>query len=216
MIIDASAYYNIYNDFLSQESVAAPLYGNVSNFDLTGYDPANPASIVNLNPDTQQILAALNNEDFVRYSAYTNSPETVNSYGASISASTKVFNGFDLSANYTWAILDFDVANNPDTRTNFNTPEHKVKVSFGKDDLFKNFGFNTSWRWSDNYYWESNFGDGDIPAFNVIDAQINYKFPEHKTVLKLGANNLLVDEYFTAFGTGFIGSQYYLSLTFNN
>jgi hypothetical protein len=140
----------------------------------------------------------------------------VKSYGAAIGLSTKVFNGFDLGANYTYSILDFDVAANPDVRTSFNTPEHKIKASFGKTDLFENFGFNLSWRWSDNYFWEAGFGDGEIPAFNVIDAQVNYRIPKYKSTIKLGATNLLQDEYYTAFGTGFIGSQYYLSLTINN
>lgn len=215
-IIDASAYYNSYNDFLANESVVAPLYGNVSNFDLTGYDPNNPASVAGLNPDTQQILAALDNGDFNRYQTYTNSEETVNSYGAALSISTKVFNGFDLSANYTYAHLDFDVKSNPDFRTSFNTPDHKAKVAFGNTDLFTNFGFNLAWRWSDNYYWESSFGDGEIPAFHVVDAQINYRIPSLKSSIKVGAVNLLQDEYFTAFGTGFIGSQYYVSWTINN
>ena len=62
-----------------------------------------------------------------------------------LQVSTKVFRWtFDLSANYTYANLDFDIKANPDFRTNFNTPDHKVKVSFGNTDLFKNFGFNVS------------------------------------------------------------------------
>ena len=215
-IIDASAYYTTYNDFLANENVVAPLYGDVSNFNLTGYDPSNPATIANLNADTQQILAALQNDDFVGYQTYTNTEETVNSYGAAISVSTKVFDGFDLSANYTWARLDFDVAGNPDFQTNFNTPEHKVKLSFGKTELIKNLGFNVAWRWSDNYFWEASFGNGEIPAFNVLDAQVNFRVPSLKSTIKLGATNLLADEYFTAFGTGFIGSQYYVALTINN
>ncbi len=215
-IIDASAYYNSYQDFLANESVIAPFYGNASNFDLTGYDPENPATVAGLNPDTQQVLAALNNGDYQVYQTYTNSDEKVNSYGAAVQVSTKVFNGFDISANYTYAKLDFDTKNNPDFRTNFNTPEHKVKATFGKTELFKNFGFNVAWRWSDNYFWEASFGDGEVPAYHVIDAQISYKVPSLKSTFKAGATNLLQDEYFTAFGTGYIGSQYYLSWTINN
>ena len=194
----------------------APFYGNVANFDLTGYDPNNPATIGGLNADTQQILAALSNDDFQPYQTYTNSDEEVNSYGAAVQVSTKIFDGFDISANYTYARLDFDVNANPDFRTNFNTPEHKVKVSFGKTELFKNFGFNTSWRWSDNFFWEASFGDGEVPAYNVLDAQVNYRIPSLKSTFKAGATNLFQDEYFTAFGTGLIGSMYYVSWTINN
>ncbi|WP_132704692.1 TonB-dependent receptor [Winogradskyella wandonensis] len=195
-VIDASAYYNQYQDFLANETVIAPLYGTVGDNSLS--------------------LAAIANGDFQAYQTYTNSDADINSYGAAVQVSTKIFDGFDLSANYTYAKLDFDVNANPDFRTNFNTPEHKVKVSFGKTDLFENFGFNVAWRWSDNYFWEASFGDGEVPAFNVLDAQINYRIPSFKSTFKLGATNLLQDEYFTAFGTGFIGSQYYLSWTINN
>ena len=162
-------------------------------------------------------LAAIGAGDFQVYQTYTNSDADVNSYGAAIGVSTKVLGNFDLGANYTYAHLDFDTEANPDFRTNFNTPEHKVKGTFGNSELFKNFGFNVAWRWSDNYEWEASFGDGAVPAFHVIDAQINYKVPSFlKSQFKVGATNLLMDEYFTAFGTGFIGSMYYVSWTINN
>ena len=207
-IIDASAYYSTYKDFLANETVVAPLYGNV--------DPNGDGEIDLTDPQTQLAIAALQNEDFVGYQTYTNSEETVNSFGAAVAVSTKVLDGFDLSANYTFARLDFDVAGNPDFQTNFNTPEHKVKLGFGKTEVVKNLGFNVAWRWSDNYFWESSFGSGEVPAFNVLDAQVNYRIPSLKATIKAGATNLLADEYFTAFGTGLIGSQYYVSLTINN
>jgi outer membrane receptor protein involved in Fe transport len=203
IIVDASAYFNHYQDFLANETVIAPFYGDVQ--------------LTETLPDgTPLAVAAIANGDFQAYQTYTNSNEDVNSYGAAIQVSAKVFNGFDLSANYTYSKLDFDVKKNPDFRTNFNTPEHKVKASFGKTELFKNFGFNVSWRWSDNYFWEASFGDGDVPSFNVLDAQVNFRIPSLKSTFKAGATNLLQDEYFTAFGTGFIGSQYYVSWTINN
>lgn len=37
-----------------------------------------------------------------------------------------------------------------------------------------------------------------------------------KSTFKAGGTNLLGNEYFTAFGTGFIGSMYYVSWTINN
>ncbi len=195
-VIDLSAYYNSYSDFLANEAVIAPLYGTVGDGSLS--------------------VAALANGDSVTYQTYTNSDVDVNSYGGSIGVSTKVFGNFDLSANYTYTKQDFDDEKFPDFRTNFNTPEHKVKASFGNTNLFENFGFNTSWRWSDTYFWQAAFGDGDIPSFHVVDAQINYTVPSLKTTFKAGATNLLGDEYYTAFGTGFIGSMYYVSLVINN
>ncbi len=203
-VIDASAYMNQYQDFISTVDVVAPFYGDVQ---LTETVPGTPIP---------QAIAALAGSDYQAYRAYTNTDADVNSYGAAIGVSTKVFNGFDLSANYTYAKLDFDREANPDFQTNFNTPEHKVKASFGKTEMLKNLGFNLSWRWSDTYIWESSFANGTVPSFHVFDAQINYTVPSLKSTFKVGAANLLNDEYFTAAGTGFIGAQYYVSWTINN
>ena len=205
IIIDASGYYNSYKDFLANETVIAPFYGDVQ---LTQNLPGT---------NTPLAIAALSSGDFQAYQTYTNSDADVNSYGAAIGVSAKIFGNFDIGGNYTYAYLDFDTEANPDFRTNFNTPEHKVKATFGNTDLFKNFGFNVAWRWSDTYEWEASFGDGQVPAFHVLDAQFNYRVPNFlKSQFKVGATNLLMDEYFTAFGTGFIGSMYYVSWTINN
>ncbi|MEN3323415.1 TonB-dependent receptor [Mariniflexile soesokkakense] len=216
VILDFSAYYNTYKDFIANESVVATHYGNNANFDLTGFNPQNPASVAGLNQDTQLILAALRNNDFARYQTYTNSETNVNSYGGAIAINTKVLGNFDLGTNYTYSNFEFDKIANPNFRPSFNTAEHKVKATFGHTELFKNFGFNIAWRWSDTYLWESSFGDGQIPAYHVIDAQMNYRIPSLKSSFKVGATNLLGDDYATAFGTGLIGSMYYLSWTINN
>ena len=205
VIVDLSGYYNSYKDFISNETVIAPFYGDVQ---LTQNIPGT---------ETPLAIAALGSGDFQVYQTYTNSDADVNSYGAAIGISTKILGNFDLGGNYTYAYLDFDTEANPDFQTNFNTPEHKVKATFGNANLFKNFGFNVAWRWSDNYLWEASFGDGEVPAFNVLDAQINFRAPKIlKSTFKIGATNLLADEYFSAFGTGFIGSMYYVSWTINN
>lgn len=196
IIVDLSVYYNKYQDFISGENVIAPFYGVVGDNSLS--------------------IAAIANQDYKVYQTYTNSEADVNSYGASIGISTKIFGDFDLSGNYTYSKQDFDQDAFPDFRTNFNTPEHKFKASFGNTDLFENFGFNIAYRFSDDYYWQATFGDGLVPEFQTIDAQINFRVPSLKSTFKAGATNLLGDEYFTAFGTGFIGSQYYISWTINN
>ena len=49
----------------------------------------------------------------------------------------------------------------------------------------------------------------------VLDAQINYAIKDWKTIVKIGANNLLGNDYRTNIGAGFVGQLYYISLTFN-
>ena len=195
LIVDFSAYHNSYKDFISTEIVVAPLYGVAGDGGLS--------------------VASIANGDFTAYSAYTNSRAGITSYGASIGLSTKVFSDFDLRGSYTYAKLDED-KNFPDFNTNFNTPEHKFKASFGNTALFENFGFNVAYRFSDDYFWEASFGNGVVEEFHTVDAQINYTVPSIKSSFKAGATNLLGTEYNTAFGTGNIGSMYFLSWTINN
>lgn len=195
-IVDASAYYNSYKNFISGEDVIAPLYGTVGDNSLS--------------------VDAINFDDTQEYQTYTNSEAIVDSYGAAIGVTTKVFGNYDLGANYTFAKFDFDKEKYPDFQTSFNTPEHKVKVMFGNTQAFKNFGFNVAWRWSDTYFWEAAFGDGQIPSFHTLDAQLSYTIPKLKSVIKVGGTNLLGDDYYTAIGTGFIGTMYYASIVINN
>jgi outer membrane receptor for ferrienterochelin and colicin len=196
LAIDLSVYYNQYQDFISGKNVIVPFYGNVGDNTLS--------------------LLALQNGDYTAFQTYTNSAADISSYGASIGLNTRVFNDFNLGLNYTYSKFDFDQASDPDFEAGFNTPEHKVKLQFGKTELFKNFGFNVNLRWQDEYLWESTFLDATIGARTVLDAQVNYSVPSWKSVFKLGGANLTGKEYLSAPGVGAIGSQYYVSWTVNN
>lgn len=194
--IDLSMYYNNYEDFISSKNVAVPFYGNAGDNTLS--------------------LLALQNGDYKGFSVYTNSTADISSYGASIGLNTKILEGFDVGLSYTFAKFDFDQTTDPDFEAGFNTPKHKVKFQFGNSNLFENFGFNLNVRWQDEYYWESSIHDTTIDARTVVDAQVNYRLPSLKSVIKLGGANLLGKEYFSAPGVGAIGSQYFLSWTINN
>ena len=83
------------------------------------------------------------------------------------------------------------------------------------ENLIENLGFNVNLRWNDEYLWESTFADAIIEAKTVVDAQVNYTVDKWKSVFKVGAANLGGKEYFSAPGTGIIGSQYFVSWTIN-
>ncbi|MGB5508189.1 TonB-dependent receptor [Robiginitalea sp.] len=193
--IDLSGYYNTYDNFISNTNVLVPLYGQAGDNALS--------------------LLALQNGDVEVYQNYTNSPADVQSYGATIGLDAKVLGDFDFGINYTYAEFEFDQAAFPDFRTQFNTPNHKVKASFGHTELFKNFGFFINYRWSDSYEWQNTFADGPIPSFSVLDAQVNYTVPSLKSIFKLGGSNILGEDFFSAVGTGIVGSIFYVSWTVN-
>ena len=206
--VDLSVYYNQYQDFIAGKNVVVPYYGDVA---FTQTAPVGPGGA-----PVPLSLVALSQGDFTVFSTYTNTSADINSYGASIGLTTNIFGGFNLGANYTYAKFDFDQASDPDFEAGFNTPEHKVKIQFGKQNVFKNFGFNINARWQDEYRWESTFLDADIASRTVIDAQMNYSVPAWKSVFKVGGANLTGQEYLSAPGVGAIGSQYYVSWTINN
>jgi outer membrane cobalamin receptor len=193
--IDLSGYYNAYKNFISGTNVVVPFYGEAGDGGLS--------------------LLALQNGDFQAFQTYTNSEADINSYGATLGIDAKILGNFDIGGSYTYTELDFEREAFPDLLISFNTPNHKFKASFGNTELFKNFGFNINYRWTDTYFWEATFADGQISAYSVLDAQINYACPSIKSVFKLGGSNLLGEEYFSAVGTGAVGSIYYLSWTIN-
>ena len=124
--------------------------------------------------------------------------------------------GYNLGINYTWNEFisgeDYEQGN---TLFDFNTPEHKVNINFGNRNLFKNFGFNITYRYQTDFRWEGFFAQGDVPAYNTLDAQVSYKLPSLKSVLKLGGSNLSNKYYVQSFGGPSIGALYYLSITFD-
>ncbi len=194
--VDLSGYYNSYEGFISGRNVLVPFYGQAGDGGLS--------------------LLALSRGDFQAFQTYTNSAADINSYGAAIAINTKIFDGFEIGMNYTWAKFDFDRTTDPDFEPGFNTPEHKFKLQFGKPNLFKNFGFNFNLRWQNEFLWESTFHDAIVDGRTVLDAQINYTLPKLKSVIKVGAVNFTGQQYFSAPGVGMIGSQYFVSWTINN
>lgn len=197
MAFDLSIYYNDYEDFIGNKTVIVPFFGKADFSD---------GGVAGL---------ALQSGDYKAFQIYTNSTADISSYGGTVGYTTKIFGNYDFGVNYTYAKFDFDKASDPDYKAGFNTPEHKVKVSFGNTSMFDNFGFNVNFRWNDEYFWESSFVDAMVEANSVIDAQINYSVPKWKSVFKLGGANLGGNEYVSAPGVGQIGSQYYFSWTIN-
>ncbi len=200
--MDISGYYNQYDGFISTKTVIVPKYGM--------------ADLSDIHPVVQQpnAIIAIANGDFQPFQVYTNSTAEVSSYGGTLGLSTGI-GKFDLGLNYTYATFDFDQTTDPDYEAGFNTPEHKVKVSLGSEELFKNFGFGVNYRWQDEFLWEANIANAMIPARSVIDAQINYNVPSLKSILKVGGTNIGGDDYLVAPASGKIGQQYYVSWTIN-
>ncbi|MGL2965203.1 TonB-dependent receptor [Flavobacterium sp. XGLA_31] len=205
---DINAYYNIYNNFLGNLTVVAPYYGTATDSPAFMPEPG-------MSDLASQSVHAILNGNTRNYQLYTNTDIEIHSLGFGVGVVKKLPKNFEVTANYNYAQFDFDQAKDPSFEAGFNTPKHRVKLSVGNDNLFKNFGFNVSGRWNSEYLWQSTFVDGMIDAATVIDAQINYGIPKLKSVLKIGAANIGGKEYQQVLGAGLIGQQYFASLTIN-
>jgi outer membrane receptor protein involved in Fe transport len=70
--------------------------------------------------------------------------------------------------------------------------------------------------WQDSFFWESDgFADGNVKAYTTLDAQVNYRLPKIKSMIKLGGTNIMNKYYQTSFGNPYIGGMYYASFAYN-
>jgi outer membrane receptor protein involved in Fe transport len=150
------------------------------------------------------------------YLVYSNAKGSVSSQGFSGSLTYTLPKGFSVSGNYTWAKLSKEDDADPIIPA-FNTPEHKVNLTFGNRNVYKNIGFNLVWHWQDKFMYQFAFVPGynaEVPSFQTLDAQISARLRKNLG-LKVGGTNIFNTRYVQAFGAATIGSLYYVSLTFD-
>jgi iron complex outermembrane recepter protein len=188
LLVDVNAYYNSYEDFIGSLDI-------VSNHMTMHQGDTVVAGTV--------------------FSPYVNSAATVSSFGVGVGLTYNLPKGYQLTGNYNYATLEEDKDQDPNFRSGFNTPKNKFTVGIGNRKLTKTLGFNVSYRWQDEFLWESDFGAWNVPSFGVIDAQVSYRITAIKTIAKIGGANIGGGDYRTNLGGPFVGQQYYISLTFD-
>lgn len=188
------------------------LFADITGYYTTYTDFIGGDEYVLKNPTTHQ-------NKFVKagqvYSPYTNSPEDVTSWGLSLGFNYSVYKGYTLSTTYNYAEFEDNSAEDSQFRAGFNTPNNKFTVGIGNRAVTKKLGFNLTYRWQEEFLWQSDFGSDMIGEFGVLDAQISYKVPSIKTMVKVGGTNIGGGDYRTNFGGPFVGQMYYVSLTFD-
>ena len=201
LLIDAYYYFSSYRDFIAEidftqtaTSDGLPPYGG----------EANPEGIVQQTVRTQ------------RFGFDVNADGVVNAQGFAVGAEYALARGFVLGGNVAYnELIDQQDLLDQGFRASYNTPLWRYNLKVANRKVTDNFGFSINWRWQDAFLWESSFGTGIIPAYQTLDAQVSYKLPSLKSVVKLGGSNILNERYTTSFGNPRMGAIYYLSLTFD-
>jgi hypothetical protein len=147
-----------------------------------------------------------------RYRVYTNAKNKYDSYGSSLGITWIFYKKFTVSGNTNFNKLSSNPT--PDLfLTGFNTPNWVTNISFSNREVFKNVGFNIVWRWQNSLYWESTLANGDVAAYQTIDAQVNLRAPKIKTTFKIGGTDILNHRYYQFAAGPTIGALYYMSIT---
>ena len=196
LYVDASYYYNLYDDFI----------GFTVGLDIL-FDPEFGTIPVDVNA--------------LRVTG--NSASKVTTQGAAIGLNYYFSNYFQISGNYTWSKLNTAEDANDDFIPAFNTPEHKYNISLSGRDVpirigglnAPNFGFNINYKWVEGFIFEgSPQFTGLVPSFALLDAQINYNFKRINTTLKIGASNILDNRHLETIGGPLIGRLGYVRLNY--
>lgn len=193
LLVDLYSYYGIYQNFTTRVVVAQAVNGVASSINKS---TINDPTKVNL------------------YSVPTNIVGDVKTFGFGIGLDYQLPLNFSIGANVTSDKL----SGVPDGfMSGFNAPLYRAVASISNSGFgFKKLiGFNITYKWQDKVDYQGDFANGEVPAFSTLDAQVSYKVPQQKLLLKAGATNLLNEYYRNGFGNVTIGGLYYVSIGFN-
>lgn len=192
LMIDVYGYYSQYKNFIARVAVGRGQSAS-TNMAVTAQELASPFTTTN-------------------YSFVYNVPDPVKAYGWGAGAVYQFYKTYSLSANvYSDKLTDVPAG----VVTFFNTPKIRYNLGIANDNLYRNIGFSAIYRWQQKVNWEGTFGTGEIPSYGTLDAQISYRLPEIKSLIKLGATNITNKYYQSAFGNPQVGGLYYISFGYN-
>jgi outer membrane receptor protein involved in Fe transport len=193
LFLDATYYYSFYRDFI-------------------GYNLGVDATFDRLTGLPSRVQA---------YRVAANATDQVTTQGFSIGANYYFSNYYVLNGNYSWNKLNTE-SDDPIIPA-FNTPEHKFNLGVAGRDIplrigglrINNFGFNVNYKWIDTFIFEgSPQFTGEIPQYEMVDAQVNWRSTKWNTTFKLGASNLLDVQTFQTYGGPRIGRLVYFSVLY--
>ena len=194
LVIDWDAYSNVYDGFLGQVEVSVPTTDKVTT-DASAID-----------------MLAANRSKQVRYRVYTNAKNKYKNFGSSLGLTWNFHKKYTIAGNLNYNEIKANETSDVFV-TGFNTPNWVANVSFGNREVIKNLGFNIVWRWQDAFLWESPLANGQVPAYQTVDAQVTLRVPVWKTNIKAGGANIFNKRYIQYAAGPTIGAIYYVAIT---
>lgn len=190
--VDAGYYYSIYNDFIGYN------IGLTSRFNSIGLP-----------------------ENIKVWRVASNASQTVTTQGVAIGFNYYFKKYYMFQGNYSWNRLItqetdpiIPAFNTPLNKFNLGLSGRDLELRIGKSRSF--WGFNVNYKWIQGFIFEgSPQFTGDIPGYDLLDAQVNCNLPEWKTTFKLGAANVLNNLQFQTYGGPRIGRMAYLSFVYD-
>jgi len=192
LYVDASYYYNIYDQFL----------GFRVGLDIEFNELGLPSDV-----------------EVLRASA--NAASRVTTQGFALGTNFYFKKYYQISGNYTWSKLNtqtddeiIPAFNTPEHKFNLSLSGRNVPIQIG-NFRSDNFGFNINYKWIEGFLFEgSPQFTGLIPRYDLLDFQVNYEFQKINTTLKIGASNILDNLHFETVGGPLVGRLGYVKLTY--
>lgn len=207
LFVDASYYYSVYRNFIGGSTIVVPTAA------------AAPGLPIESGLGSGSTRAG--------YSRPANSDEDITISGWSLGLNYLLSKGYTVGGSITNNQMNNFTASTEVPYSGFNTPKNSYKFTFGKRISSGNkWGFNLAYRYQEAFTWESSFPlptttavpiftNTTVPAINNFDAQFSYKLNSIKSIVKLGGTNIGGKPYIQAYGSAYVGSMYYVSLTFD-
>ncbi len=163
----------------------------------------------------------------IGYSRPTNATNNIKVDGWAASINYPISKGYNMGFNVASNDLRKFTPSANQLYAGFNTPKYRYNLSFGKSlRSGENFGFNVILRSQSAFTWEAGFSQPSttsverntntiVPRITNLDAQMTFKLPSFKSTAKIGATNIGGKPYFQAYGSAYVGSMYYLTLTYD-
>lgn len=145
------------------------------------------------------------------YRMYTNSRSIIDNFGFSAGLNYQWNKTLIISANTTFSKLR-NTENQDGLEDGFNTPKWIYNISVSKKNLVKNIDATLAYRWQSKYLSQTFLVSGQVPSYSSLDGQVSYHIPVIKSLIKIGASNLLNRYYNSFLGGPSVGAMCYISV----